>query len=71
MFEGYEYMELWANNTLTFRQKVLIDFRIACEEAGYPQQEALFASIEEWEQVTGRNFKEEYAIVAKASAGAD
>lgn len=30
---------------------ILIHYRIACE--GYPTSEALYASIQEWEQVNG------------------
>jgi len=34
--------------------------RIAAPEVGYSYHEALYWNVDEWEQVTGRNFEKEY-----------
>ena len=70
MFKGFGYMELWANNTLTLRQKCLIEKRIACPEAGYSEHEALYFNVEEYEQFTGKDFERDYKITVAAGAGA-
>ena len=35
---------------MTFEQALMVRIRIACPEVGYPQAEARFTSIKEWEQ---------------------
>jgi hypothetical protein len=64
---------LYNDNSLTLLQKALITERIATHEVGsniYPASEAAYASIEEWERDTDRNFFQEFSVLYRASHGA-
>lgn len=49
-----------------FEKENRCEYRIACDELGYPAFEARYFSPSEWEQVTGRNWitrcREDYEI---------
>lgn len=64
-------MELWANNDLSLEQKLKIENRIACPEAGYPASEALYLSVEEFdeEQFAGGSFVDRLIALKAAGEG--
>lgn len=60
----------WFNIGLTLLQKLKIHLRIADEKAGYPFCEATYASISDYERLTGKSFGEQLEVLERAADGA-
>ena len=60
--------DVWFRIDLTLRQKLMIDWRIACPEAGYPASEALYSSVEEAENLNNCLGKFEYELSVYTAA---
>ncbi len=43
---------------IEFEQEMKVAFRIACPEVGYPESEAMYPTVADWEKKYKRNWSE-------------
>lgn len=56
----YPDEESVGNWMVEWNNQIKIEQRVACPELGYPFSEAQYASIEDWEKATGKQWYEEF-----------